>query len=398
MIALDREDCVGCHACVNSCPQKCISMENDEEGFWYPTVDRGRCTECTLCIKACPIINRITVQNKPLAYACINTDEDIRLRSSSGGVFTLIAEQVIESGGVVFGAGFNRELAVEHGSADSILELAKFRGSKYVQSRIGHTYKHAKSLLDLGRKVLFTGTPCQIAGLKSYLGRSYENLLCADIICHGVPSPNVWRKYIEYQEEQNGAKIQKISFRRKDDGWKRYSVSLLFDNDTEYRKTLKEDLFLMAFLKDVCLRPSCYACKFKTLNRMSDITLGDFWGIQEVLPDMDDDKGTSLIFVNSKAGQALFEQIADRMRCKEVDISEAVNYNSAAVKSVRRNTNRDHFFRELHRLPFDQLVKRYCTDKMHLRISRRLRATLKPILVRLGLFDPLKRLVESFRN
>ena len=245
---INKKDCVSA-TCSNICPQNCISMESDEEGFGYPKVDYEKCIECTLCIKVCPVINKVVVQNEPSAYACINNNEAIRLESSSGGLFSLIAEQVIEDGGVVFGASFNKELEVEHSFVETKEELGKLRGSKYVQSRIGETYKKAKEILDLGRKVLFTGTPCQIGGLKSYLGKSYSNLLCVDIVCHGVPSPLVWKKYVDYRQEKAGSAVQRISFRRKDDGWKRYSVSFLFKNNTEYRETLDKDLYMRAFLK-----------------------------------------------------------------------------------------------------------------------------------------------------
>jgi coenzyme F420-reducing hydrogenase beta subunit len=391
---INKKDCVGCYACSNICPQNCISMESDEEGFGYPKVDYEKCIECSLCIKVCPNINKVIIHNEPSACACINNNEAIRLESSSGGLFSLIAEQVIEDGGVVFGASFNKELEVEHSFVETKEELGKLRGSKYVQSRIGETYKKAKEILDLGRKVLFTGTPCQIGGLKSYLGKSYSNLLCVDIVCHGVPSPLVWKKYVDYRQEKAGSAVQRISFRRKDDGWKRYSVSFLFKNNTEYRETMDKDLFMRAFLKDVCLRPSCYACGFKTIHRQSDITLADFWGIQNILPDMDDDKGTSLIFVNSKAGQAIIEQIVDKMQYKEVDIVEAVRYNPAAIKSAVANPHREKFFEELDKLTFDELVKKYCTDKLSVRVKRKTKLVASAILKKLGVLGFAKRVLR----
>jgi coenzyme F420-reducing hydrogenase beta subunit len=389
----NKKDCVGCYACYSCCPEHCISMQADKEGFWYPKVDYDKCIECSLCIKICPITNKVAGQNEPSAYACLNNNEVIRLESSSGGLFTLIAEQMIEDDGVVFGANFNENLEVEHSCVELKQELEKLRGSKYVQSRIGKTYEQAKQLLKSGRKVLFTGTPCQIGGLKSYLGKSYSNLLCVDIVCHGVPSPVVWKKYVDYRQEKARSAALRISFRRKDDGWKRFSVSFLFKNNTEYRETLDKDLYMRAFLKDVCLRPSCYACQFKTIHRQSDITLADFWGIQNMLPDMDDDKGTSLIFVNSKAGQAMIEQIADKMQLKEVDINEAVKYNLAAIKSIASNPNREKFFKELHKLTFDELVKKYCTDKLSIRVNRKTKAILRKVLMKVGLLGLAKRVI-----
>lgn len=381
----NKKDCTGCHACFTICSQNCISMDSDREGFWYPKVNYDKCIKCGLCTDVCPIINKTTVTNKPRAYACINKDEAIRLESSSGGIFTLIAEQVIDDGGVVFGVGFDENFEVLHSYVEDKEELSKFRGSKYVQSKIGDAYKLAKDFLEQGREVLFTGTPCQISGLKCYLGRDYDNLFCMDNICHGVPSPKVWKKYVSYREDEACSQTRRIAFRRKDEGWKRYSVSFIFQNNTEYRENLRKDLFMKAFLKDVCLRPSCYACEFKTLHRESDITLADFWGIQRMLPDLDDDKGTSLIFVNSAKGQAMFVKIKEAMLYKEVDINQAVLYNSAAIKSIKYNPNRKRFFDELENLPFDKLVKKYCTDKMSVRIKRKIKSIVRTILQITGL-------------
>jgi coenzyme F420-reducing hydrogenase beta subunit len=391
---VDKQNCCGCYACYNICPPKCIHMQPDVDGFWYPVVEIDECTECGLCEQVCPILEEKLEDNyKLLAYACINNNEAIRLESSSGGLFTLIAEQVIEDGGVVFGANFNENFEVEHSCVELKEELQKLRGSKYVQSSIGETYKQAKQLLKSGKKVLFTGTPCQIAGLKSYLGKEHERLICVDVICYGVPSPEVWKKYVDYRQEKARSTAQRILFRRKDDGWKRFSVSFLFENNIEYRETLDKDLYMRAFLKNVCLRPSCYACQFKTIHRQSDITLADFWGIQNMLPDMDDDKGTSLIFVNSKAGQAMIEQIADKMQFKEVDINEAIKYNPAAIKSVASNPNRGKFFKELYKLTFEELVKKYCTDKLSVRIKRRVKSLARAILKKLGLLGFTKRIL-----
>lgn len=391
----NKKDCMGCHACSNICPKQCIHMKSDIEGFWYPDVDYDKCIKCVLCIKVCPIINKTIVQNEPKAYACMNKSEPVRLESSSGGIFTLIAEQVIDNGGIVFGAGFNENFGVEHSYIETKEELDKFRGSKYVQSKIGDTYAQVKDFLKQERKVLFTGTPCQIGGLRSYLGQTYDNLFCIDIVCHGVPSPKLWKKYISYMENSTGSPTRRIAFRLKNEGWKRFSVSFLFNNDTEYRQTIDKDLYMKAFLKDVCLRPSCYACEFKTLHRESDITLADFWGIQNVLPEMDDGKGTSLIFVNSDNGQSILEEIKDDILYKEVDINQAVKYNSAAIKSVGYNPKRDSFFGELDNLPFNVLVKKYCTDSISIRIKSKSKYLMYQLLKNTGLLSICKKILRK---
>ncbi len=386
---------MGCHGCANICIENCISMEMDKEGFLYPKVDYDACINCNQCIEACPIINKKIVDNDPLAYACMNKNEEIRLESSSGGIFTLVAEHVIDKGGVIFGACFDNRFELEHNYVKTKEELSKLRGSKYLQSKLGNSYNEVKEFLDLGQIVLFTGTPCQIAGLKSFLGDEiYDNLVTIDIICHGVPSPEVWRKYVEFREKKSNSQAQRIAFRQKNEGWKRYSVSFSFKNNTEYFKILSEDLYMKAFLKDVCLRPSCYDCEFKTLNRQSDITLADFWGIENVLPEMDDDKGTSLIFVNSEIGQDIFNSISINMIFKEVNINEAAKYNSAAIKSVPKNPNRDNFFNYLDNLEFDELVKRYCTDKLVTRTKQKVKTSIRGILNKIGLLDVVKRIVR----
>ena len=373
----DKQCCCGCHACYSSCPQKCISMQSDFEGFWYPVVDLERCTDCGLCEKVCPVLCKNTVDNHPLAYACMNKDDKIRKQSSSGGVFTVIAESVITNHGVVFGAGFDGEFNVVHSWTDRLDGLSNFRGSKYVQSCIGDTYKQTRDFLKQGRKVLFSGTPCQVAGLRSYLGKDYEALICLDIICHGVPSPKVFGKYRAELEHRYGAKARRIAFRRKDCGWKLYSVALSFDNATEYRETLTTDLFMKGFLQNIYLRPSCYKCSFKTINRQSDMTLADFWGIQNVLPSFDDDRGTSLILVNSSKGNAIFSSVADKVDFEKVDIDQALIYNPSAIKSVDYNPKRAQFFKELAASEdIKQLIAKYTRVSFSRKVYMKMRTLL----------------------
>lgn len=357
---IKKKNCCGCHACYNICPQNCISMQSDDEGFWYPVVDIEECTDCGLCEKACPILNKKIVKNHPVAYACINKNDKIREQSSSGGIFSVIAEKVISKHGVIFGAGFDNNFNVVHSWTDKLDDLGNFRGSKYVQSCIGDTYKEAKDFLKQRRQVLFSGTPCQIAGLKSYLSEDYDGLICLDIICHGVPSPKVWQRYKLRIEEIYQAKAQRITFRRKNCGWKLYSVSFSFDNDTEYSQKLTEDIFMQGFLRNVYLRPSCYACSFKTLNRQSDITLADFWGIENILPSFDDDRGTSLILINSKKGKEIFSSVTDKINYEKVDINQAILYNPSVVKSADYNPKRDKFFEDLPgSADISQLIAKY---------------------------------------
>lgn len=265
-------------------------------------------------------------------YACVGKDEDIRLSSSSGGAFYSIAKSVISDGGIVFGAKFNDEWEVVHGFCESVSDISDFMGSKYVQSKIGDTYKMVKSYLTDGRKVLFCGTPCQIYGLKSYLGKDFENLLTVDFVCHGVPSPAVWRKYIS--ERSKGRKIEKVNFRDKTEGWRKFSLSIKYSNGDEYRKIQYDDLYMKGFLQNIYLRPSCYECSFKGVERGSDLTLADFWKAQIHMPELYDNKGTSLVIVNTQKGEHLFELIKDDFLIKETDMKTALLTNLSATESV----------------------------------------------------------------
>ena len=277
----EKNKCCGCHACYNKCPKNAIEMIEDEKGFKYPKINNEKCINCGLCDKVCPIINNPKIQNEPKAYACINKDEKIRMQSTSGGIFTLLATVIINKGGVVFGASFNNDFKVIHTYTETIEELEKFRGSKYLQSDINNSYKKAKDFLDNDRFVLFTGTPCQIEGFKSFLGKEYEKLYLQDIICHGVPSPKVWDEYKKYRENKAGAKLKGMSFRSKyGTTWGKYHVNMKFENDKNYDMFHNDDVYMKAFLNHLSLRESCTDCKFKKKNRLSDITLADFWGIQ----------------------------------------------------------------------------------------------------------------------
>ena len=348
--------CSGCHACYNVCPVNSIKMEPDDDGFLYPNIDEETCINCGKCKLVCPVLKEYVGNDKGQAFACINKDENIRLQSSSGGVFSLIAEYVLSQNGVVFGAAFDDDFGVHHVEILSENELRRLRGSKYLQSTIGDTFKKSEKYLKQGKKVLFSGTPCQISGLKSYLGKDYDNLVLLDIICHGVPSPFVWKVYINFCRAHSNSNIREIYFRDKTYGWKNFSLKKIFADGVQSIQTLNNDKFMVSFLKNLCLRPSCYNCHSKSLERESDITLADFWGVDNILPEMNDDKGTSLVFVNSPKGREVFDRISENMIYKEVDIMEAVKYNSSAYKSVDYPKNRDKFMKLVKRMDFDKAL------------------------------------------
>lgn len=304
---IDKKHCCGCHACATACPVHCITMKADEQGFLYPIVDKEACTQCGLCERVCPVIHQGARRQPQSVYAAKSKNEEVLMQSSSGGIFTHLAEAVIKDGGVVFGARFDKHWHVVHAHVNNMEELSMLRGSKYVQSIIGDTYKEAKELLLQEKKVLFVGTPCQIAGLKRYLRKEYANLLTVDIVCHGVSSPLVWDTYLSEICRKQTSPIAGISFRDKTYGWKKYRFHIRYAGSTDTPSS--GNVFMKGFLKDLYLRPSCHACPARSGKSCSDITLGDFWGIQKHYPQIDDDKGTSLVLIHSNKGQALYDSI-----------------------------------------------------------------------------------------
>lgn len=342
----DRRKCCGCGACAQICPKGCVRMEEDAEGFLYPVADADQCAQCGLCETVCPLRKPSGAQNVTVeAYAAYAKNQEIREESSSGGIFSLLAKEILAQNGVVFGAAFDDGFLVHHIKAEQAHQLQQLRGSKYLQSRTENTFAEAKASLKAGRTVLYAGTPCQIAGLKSYLGREYENLYTADILCHGVPSSRLWKNYVKLQEEAHGAEICGVSFRKKTAGWKHYSVELKFRNGMVYSSVFTEDPYMRAFLADVCLRPSCHACQFKSIPHGADITIGDAWGVGKILPDMDDDRGTSVVIINSQQGQKLWERIVTEMECGGANIDRLVRRKSDARKPVAVHPGRKRFFR-----------------------------------------------------
>ena len=360
-----KHNCSGCSACFNICPKGCIKMEEDSEGFCYPKIDKTNCINCGLCEKVCPIINKQKIEptQKLRAFACINKNEEIRLKSSSGGAFSAFAEYVIENGGVVFGAGFNSCFNVCHQFCETKEDLEKLRASKYVQSKIGETFKQAKEFLNQGRLVYFSGTACQIGGLKSYLRKDYPNLITQDLICHGVPSPLVWEKYVNLKTNEGKLKLSKITFRDKSTGWQQYSFTMKFEDENcgEYKKSHFNEPYMNMFLYNKILRPSCHKCSFKGNNRIADITLADFWGgvYKKYAPHFNDKKGVSLVLIHSLKGQAIFNNLTEKLNSVEVNPKTALKANPMVKKSTIKSPSRYFAMKALNKLPFEKFVKRY---------------------------------------
>ena len=321
-----KGDCFGCETCLQVCPCNCMKLEYSFNKFWYPVVDHNKCNECGLCRQVCPFPNvkeMLFDFKQQDVYAACSKNENVRLNSTSGGIFTELSIPILQEGGVVFGAVLTSDFQVEHKSAKSIAQLEKLRGSKYVQSRIGQTYGEAKSYLENGTSVLFSGTPCQIAGLRKYLRRDYDKLITVDIICHGVLSPDIATYHIKDLEKQYGSKAAKVKFRDKRQGWKKScSFSIEFENGEVYCKREKNDRFYSMFFGNYDLRESCYSCPFTSPDRVGDITLGDFWGIEKSKPHLFDDKGHSIVLVNSDKGKKYFAECLERIFCEKTNIED----------------------------------------------------------------------------
>ncbi len=354
-----KEDCCGCTACEGVCPVNCISMVSDSEGFKYPKIDLTKCVNCKKCEKICPAVNKTAPENTvgERAFIGYSKNAEIRKNSSSGGIFYHLAQKVIDENGVVFGAAMiGRE--VKHTFAETKSQLKQFMGSKYVQSDMSDCFKKAKQFLDLGRRVLFSGTPCQIKGLYAYLGKNYPNLLTQDFICHGVPSPMVWDKYISFKAKSENPQV---SFRDKRFGWHYFSMKIK-DNKKVSLKTLEDDWFLKLFLDNTILRPSCYSCRAKEQGSSADITIADCWSPRKVSNTIKDtDEGLSLILINSKQGNDFFDKLisSNELFAKEVDREKALASQSAISKSAPCNPKRAMFFEAIDKVSTEYLYENW---------------------------------------
>lgn len=298
------------------------------------------------------------------AYACYNMNEEVRLNSSSGGVFSCLADSVLEKHGKVYGVTMSEDCySAEYIGVTCKEEMIKLRGSKYLQAKIGNTFREIKTDLLNGRIVLFSGTGCQVNGLKSFLGKEYDNLICVDVICHGVPSPALWKKYVQHQEQKYNGKLININFRCKDNSWQDFGIKEIlkeFPQNNLKKKYLSKDIdsYMQMFLRDYCLRPSCFKCLAKRVKR-ADITIADFWGIDNVAPKLNDGKGVSLVLIRTEKGRKIFRDISSNMRFEEVSYEEAVSKNRAEYCSAKKPIEREIFFENMRNMSFEQLEKEY---------------------------------------
>lgn len=352
------EHCAGCYSCQSVCPKKCISLTCDNRGYRYPIIDKDACVNCHLCEKVCPLRHDREENGECKAYAAFCKDEADRVESSSGGIFSLISRAVIQNGGCTVGAVYTDSFQVKHVVVTD--DISKLRGSKYLQSEVDFIYMEVKELLKADERVLFSGTPCQVAGLKSYLQIEYENLITVDVACHGVPSAVIWNKYLDYLTKKYKSKIASINLRDKSTGWKGYSVSVAFQNGKKYTKLAEDDPFMKLYRSNLCLRPSCYNCKFRGLNRVSDITLADFWGADRIIPEMDDDKGLSLVLTHSQKGEEIIRTLQSNACIKKLDVACAVSGNPALTTAIPIPKQCEEFHKDISNMDVIKLTRKYC--------------------------------------
>lgn len=415
MIELIRkEDCCGCTACVWACPKSCITMTEDKEGFLYPSIDERECVHCRKCQQVCPILhnenrqitvsgnmskeeytrNRITAEKKiPDSYVLYLRDSSVRRDSTSGGAFSLFAESVLSRDGVIYGAAIDRNHQIKHMRVSCPQDLDKLRGAKYVQSQQDGIYEQVRDDLAVNRTVLYTGTPCQVAGLYKFLGREYGNLITIDIFCHGVGSPGYWNNYLSYMEDHYRSSIRRIKFREKTYGYHSACMAVSFSNGKSSRKDHDNDLFWTAFSKCYIFRPSCYECRFKQILHKSDFSIGDFWDVSGLPRQYEEADGCSLLLCHTQKGRDLLSQMGEKAEMEPIDLEKALIINgghqvSMLIGSSHRPEKREAFLEEMGETQIDDLVKKYIPVSWKYRIK----ALIKPVLYKTGTLDRIKQL------
>lgn len=388
----EKAKCCGCTACANICPQKCITMCPDNEGFLYPQIDEEKCVDCHLCEHVCPILNHqpIKTDKLPKAFAVRTTDDKVLMESTSGGFTTPLAEWVFSRGGVIWCATYDERNRVIHKRFTGFdQDFAKSRGSKYVQSDLGFSYREIEKELKAGRLVCFVGTTCQVYGLVSYLRKPYENLVTVDLVCHGTPSPKLWEKYVEYQEEKYKSKIVKVNFRNKTYGYHSGTMLLEFENGRKYTGSARVDYMLNSFFSEISSRPSCYECPFKQINRVSDFTIFDCWHAGDLIENIeDDDRGyTNVLLQTEKAKKVLFE--LRHIDAYEIECELAIRTDGIMIEhSAIANSKRKSFYEGIDTRKFNS----FAHDKLNISVPDRIVERSKTLVYRLGLLKIVKRL------
>ncbi|MBR3311407.1 MAG: Coenzyme F420 hydrogenase/dehydrogenase, beta subunit C-terminal domain [Solobacterium sp.] len=388
----EKEKCCGCTACYSICPLKCISMKPDEEGFLYPVVDSEKCIGCGMCEKVCPVQHGFEKNAVINGYVVRNKDNDILNSSTSGGVFSALVNTCIKRDGYAFGVVCDKNRVIKHCeiSADP-LNSTMFKGSKYVQSYLGETFKRIKELLSDGQYVLFSGTSCQVAGLRNYLKKEYENLLLIEVICHGTPSPQLWKKYVAFQEEKHRSRIINVNFRNKTYGYHSGTMALSFENGKTYTGSARVDLMLRCFFKEISSRPSCYQCICKGESRPADISIYDCWHASELMKRKDDDKGYTNVLINTSKGESALREAYDILEVYPVDWKHAIELDGVMItRQPIPHERRAEFYIYLNEHGIWKTVNRFIPIKsMDIVIEKS-----KALLYKIGILRFAKKLLK----
>lgn len=398
----DKSKCCGCNACGDVCPKDAITFKTDIEGFWYPEVNMERCIDCGLCEKVCPELHINELKKNdyeyPVTVAAVNRNMRVRWDSTSGGAFSALADAMYAQGGYVSGAVYNEDFSVSNFISDNPADLAKLRSSKYLQSNAEGLYKNIRDLLRKGEKVLACGTPCQMAALRSFLHKDYDNLIIVDFICRGVNSPKVYRKYLDSLERRYGGKVVYVKAKNKELGWRNLTRKVVFDNGKVYYGVRMDDDFRRGYHTNVFCRPSCYVCQYKGFPRMADITIADYWGIEKVDKNLDNNIGTSMILLNSKKGEAYFDLVKDKLEWEYTKFESILPGNIALRKPIEpAKINRKQFFEDLDKGTFDDVVRKYFPLKKGKDVSFRgkIKQLIKPYY---SLYKSFGLSLKAYRN
>ena len=385
----DKTKCCGCTACANKCPKHCISMVKDDEGFAYPKVNIEECINCGLCDKVCPVTNQKEESAINKAFAVQHCDEETLYHSAAGGAFSAFADYAIRQNGVAIGAAYDEDMVVKHIIAKIKEEIPRFRSSKYVQSDQKNVYSEVKRFLDAGTFVCYSGTPCQTAGLKSFLEKDYSNLLLVDLVCKGVGSPEVLRQYVELMTQKYKAKIVGMNFKRKTYGYHSSTMSVDFENGKTYSKSGITDPMMRSFRANICLRPSCGSCAFKGIDRVSDLTIFDCWHFSTLSGKNDNDKGHTAVIVHSEKGLQMLKDCNDLLEIVPIDLDAVVKLDGVMVKNVTSvHAQRDEFMKSLANNGLLYAINQY----IPITLMDRIKDGSKKILYKLGILNFVKRM------
>lgn len=391
MIKIEKKECCGCSACMSICPKNAISMKYDEEGFAYPYIDKEKCIECNLCDKICSFKNYVNREKKENieVYAVKHRDINVRMRSSSGGVYTAISEYILKNNGELVGAIFSNDMIVKHDFIENTTDIKKINGSKYVQSKMDGTYEKIKSSLQSGKKVLFSGTPCQVASLNRYLENiNTENLLTIDLVCHGVPSPKLWKDYVKYVENKYKARMINFDFRHKEEKQQETKPCAYLDNGRIIKDNIDSIIYSSICFNGCAMRPSCHNCKYTNFNREGDITIGDFWGIEKSKPEFQDGKGISLVILNTNKGKEVFNKI-DNSIIKEVSsVKDCIQHNLRFPTEPSKK--REKFWRDYHKKGFKYIAKKYEQPSL----KRMVIVRISMVLRKIGFYEKVKNIIK----